>query len=252
MITVMAGLAVMLAVIPVAGTAQAVPDVDRVLDHLDDMYRATSSYAMVTMRVERARGTRELTLESWSRGLDDALVVIRAPAREAGTATLLTEEGLWNYAPRADRLIRIPSGLLSESWMGSHFTNDDLLRETKYREDYTAEASWAEEDGERRLRVTMTPLPEAPVIYTKVEFFLTAEGWIPLRVDYYDGDEIVRVMTYRDVQTVSGRQLPMELILVPTDAPDERTVVRYDEMQLDIPVDGDLFTRRGLRRVARG
>ncbi|MGD8276853.1 MAG: outer membrane lipoprotein-sorting protein [Gemmatimonadota bacterium] len=231
---------------------QAVPDVDRVLDHLDDMYRATSSYSKITMTVVRKRGTRELTLEAWSRGLDDALVVIRAPAREAGTATLLTDEGLWNYAPRADRLIRIPAGLLSESWAGSHFTNDDLLRETKYREDYTASLSWAEEGGVRRLKVTMIPKPDAPVIYSKVEFTLTADDWIPLRVDYYDGGEIVRTMTYSDVQTVSGRKLPMVMTLVPSDAPTERTVLKYDELQLDVAVDGELFTRRGLRRVAKG
>ena len=241
-----------LALLPLRGGAQAVPDVDRVLDHLDDMYRSSSSYSVITMTVVRERGTRELTLEAWSRGLDDALVVIRAPAREAGTATLLTAEGLWNYAPRADRLIRIPSGLLSESWMGSHFTNDDLLRETKYRVDYTAAAAWAQVDGVRRLRVTMTPRPEAPVIYTRVEFFLTADDWVPLRVDYYDRDEIVRTMTYQDVRTVSGRRLPMEMVLIPTDAPAERTVLKYDELQLDIAVDPELFTTRGLRRVAKG
>jgi hypothetical protein len=234
------------------GSGQAPPDVNRVLDHLDDMYRSSSSYSVFTMTVTRERGTRELTLEAWSRGLDDALVVIRAPAREAGTATLLTAEGLWNYAPRADRLIRIPSGLLSESWMGSHFTNDDLLRETKYREDYTATASWAQQDGVRRLRITMAPKPEAPVIYTKVEFFLTAEDWVPLRVDYHDGERIVRTMAYGDVRPVAGRRLPMEMVLVPADAPEERTVLRYQELKLDIPVDPELFTRRGLRRVAKG
>ncbi len=239
---------------PAAGrlAAQDLPDVDSVLDHLDDLYRAQSSHAVMTMTVVRERGTRELTLESWSRGLDDALVVIRAPAREAGTATLMTDDGLWNYAPRADRLIRIPSGLLSESWMGSHFTNDDLLRETSYREDYEAAPSWVEENGQRLLRLTLTPRPEAPVVYTKLEFFLTADDWVPLRADYYDGDDIVRTMRYDDVQAVSGRRLPMHLVLVPSDAPDERTEITYTEMELDLHVDPELFTRRGLRRVARG
>ncbi len=245
------GVAVLLSV-PGLAAGQSLPEVDKVLDHLDDMYRSSSSYSKITMTVVRARGTRELTLEAWSRGLDDALVVIRAPAREAGTATLLTKEGLWNYAPRADRLIRIPPGLLSESWAGSHFTNDDLLRETKYREDYTASLSWAAEGGARRLKVTMIPKPDAPVIYSKVEFTLTADDWVPLRVDYYDGADIVRTMTYSDVQTVSGRKLPMEMTLVPSDAPDERTVLKYDVLQLDVKVDPDLFTRRGLRRVAKG
>ncbi len=231
--------------------AQPLPEMDHVIDHLDDLYRSTSSHAVMTMIVDRERGTRELTLESWSRGEDDALIVIRSPAREAGTATLMTEEGMWNYAPRADRLIRIPTGLLSESWMGSHFTNDDLMRETSYDEDYHAELSWGEREGERRLLVTMTPKPGAPVVYTKVLFWLTPDDWIPTAEEFYDRGELVRVMTFDQVETIAGRPIPMRMVMVPMDEPDERTVVRYDSLELDVPVDEDLFTRRGLRRVAR-
>jgi outer membrane lipoprotein-sorting protein len=231
--------------------AQELPSMDEVIDHLDELYRSSSSHATITMTVVRERGTRELTLESWSRGEDDALIVIRAPAREAGTATLMTEEGLWNYAPRADRLIRIPTGLLSESWMGSHFTNDDLMRETSYDEDYDTALSWTERGGERRLLVTMTPKPEAPVVYTRVLFYLTPEDWIPVAEEFYDEGELIRVMTFDQVEEVSGKPIPMRMTLVPTDDPDERTVVLYDALQLDVPVDDDLFTRRGLRRTAR-
>ncbi|HSR43180.1 MAG TPA: outer membrane lipoprotein-sorting protein, partial [Longimicrobiales bacterium] len=210
------------------------------------------SHAVMEMTVVRERGTRTLTLESWSRGEEDALIVIREPAREAGTATLRTEEGLWNYAPRADRLIRIPTGLLSESWMGSHFTNDDLIRETSYDEDYDASLSWTERDGSRWLQVTMTPKPDAPVVYTELRFLLTRDEWIPDRWEYFDEGELVRVMTYHDVETVSGRALPMRLVIRPTDAPDEYTEVVYHQLELDVPVDAALFTRRGLRRVAGG
>lgn len=232
--------------------AQALPELDDVLDHLDDLYRSESSRAVMRMVVERERGTRELVLESWSRGEEDALIVIREPAREAGTATLRTEEGLWNYAPRADRLIRIPTGLLSDSWMGSHFTNDDLMRETSYDIDYDASISWAEREGGRYLQVTMTPKPGAPVVYTRLLFLLTPGEWIPERWEYYDEGELVRVMTFEDVRTVSGRPLPMRLVIRPTDEPHERTVVEYLELELDVPVDASLFTRRGLRRVTGG
>lgn len=231
--------------------AQVLPDLDTVLDHLDDLYRSTSSHAVMRMTVDRPRGTRELTLESWSRGTDDALIVIRAPAREAGTATLRTDEGLWNYAPRADRLIRIPSGLLSESWMGSHFTNDDLLRETSYREDYGASLDWAEEDGTRYLRVIMTPLPDAPVVYTALHFYLTPDGWVPVRWDYLDEGEVVRIIRFEDIRTIAGRELPLKMIVQPTDTPDERTEILYESLELDVPVEDALFTRQGLRRVVR-
>ncbi|NIP77938.1 MAG: outer membrane lipoprotein-sorting protein [Gemmatimonadetes bacterium] len=238
-----------LASVPAAG--QELPSMDEVIDHLDELYRSSSSHSVMTMTVVRERGTRELTLESWTQGEEEALIVIRSPAREAGTATLMTEEGLWNYAPRADRLIRIPTGLLSESWMGSHFTNDDLMRETSYDDDYDTELSWAERDGERHLLVTLTPKPDAPVVYTRVLFWLTPEEWIPVAEEFYDEGELIRTMTFDQVETVSGREIPLRMTLVPTEDPDERTVVRYDELRLDVPVDADLFTRRGLRRVAR-
>lgn len=248
----MSGLTLLLVTAVAAGPAgaQQLPDLDRVIRHLDELYRSTSSHARSTMTVVRSRGTRELTLESWSKGEDRALVVIRAPAREAGTASLRTDDGLWSYGARADRLIRIPTGLLSESWMGSHLTNDDLMRETSYDDDYESALAWATRDGTRYLQVTLTPKPDAPVVYAKLVFLLTPDDWIPVLWEFYDRDRIVRTISYEDVRQVAGRPLPMRLVIQPADAPNERTVFEYHELRLDVPVDDELFTRRGLRRVA--
>ncbi len=229
-----------------------VPDVGQVMDYIDDLYRAQSSHSVMTMTVVRERGTRELEMEAWSRDDDEALIVIRAPAREAGTATLRTEEGLWNYAPRADRLIRIPTGLLSDSWMGSHFTNDDLMRETSYLDDYDATLSWVEDEGVRHLKATLIPKPDAPVVYSSLVFFITPEDWVPARFEYYDEEVLVRHMEFDRIQTISGKQIPMRMTIIPADEPEERTVVEYLELELDVPVDSQLFSRQGLRRAARG
>jgi outer membrane lipoprotein-sorting protein len=240
-------------VFPTALTAQIpIPDVNQVIHHIDDLYRSQSSHSRMRMTVVKERGTRELEMEGWTQGEDDALIVIRAPAREAGTATLMTADGMWNYAPRADRLIRIPTGLLSESWMGSHFTNDDLMRETSYLDDYDAALSSEERDGTTYLKATLTPKPDAPVVYSQLVFLLTPSDWVPVVAEYYDEGKVVRTMTFEDIQTISGKKIPMKMTLVPADKPDERTVVEYQELQLDLPVEADLFTRQGLRRVARG
>ena len=243
--------ALFMVLVPAGTMGQQLPDMDEVIDHLDELYRSSSSHAIMTMTVVRERGTRELTMESWSKGEEEALIVIREPAREAGTATLMTEEGLWNYAPRADRLIRIPTGLLSESWMGSHFTNDDLMRETSYDEDYDTELSWTERDGERFLLVTLTPKPDAPVVYTRILFYLTPRDWIPTREEFFDEGELIRYMAFDRVETVGGKRIPMRMTLRPIDEPDERTVVEYEMLEFDVGVGDDLFTRRGLRRVAQ-
>ena len=206
----------------------------------------------MTMTVSKTRLSRELTLEKWSRGRDHALIVIREPAREAGTATLRTEEGLWNYAPRADRLIRIPTGLLADSWMGSHFTNDDLVRETSWRTDYEATLSWDERDRRPLIRVSLAPRPEAPVVYSEVRFYVRPSDWVPVSTEYYDEGELVRTMTFDRIAQVAGRPVPLRMRIVPAEAPEEYTEVNYRTLELDVSVPDDLFTQRGLRRAATG
>jgi outer membrane lipoprotein-sorting protein len=229
-----------------------VPEVEVVMNHIDDLYRAESSHARMRMMVVRERGDRELEMEVWSKGKDQSLIVIRSPAREAGAATLRTEDGLWNYAPRADRLIRIPSGLLSESWMGSHFTNDDLVRETSYLSDYDAVLGTEERDGVTYLKATLTPKPDAPVVYSELVYLITPDDWVPVRAEYFDDGKLMRSWAFDDVQTIDGTPIPMRMTIIPADAPQERTVVEYSMLELNVPVGDDLFTRQGLRRVARG
>ncbi len=240
-------------VLPGSASGQIpVPDVRQVMDYIDDLYRAESSYSSMRMTVVRERGTRELEMESWSRGDDQALIVIRSPAREAGTATLRTDDGLWNYAPRADRLIRIPTGLLSDSWMGSHFTNDDLMRETSFLDDYDVSLSAGEWDGDEYLKATLIPKPDAPVVYSQLVFFITPGDWVPVRWEYYDDGKLIRSMTFDRIETIAGKLIPMRMVIIPEDDPEERTIVEYLELELDVPVDDQLFSRQGLRRAARG
>lgn len=229
----------------------ALPTVAEVMSHMDRLYRADSSRARMRMEIVTSRFERTLELDAWTRGLDLALTVIRAPAREAGTATLRNSEGLWNYAPRADRLMRIPSGMMSDGWMGSHFTNDDMMRETSWEEDYTTELSWAEEDGRRVLRAVSVPRPEAPVVWSRVVSVFTADGWIPVRTEFWDGDTKRRTMTFSDVREVQGRRIPMRMELVPHDQPGERTAVVYERLEFNVELDASLFTQRGLRREAQ-
>ncbi len=227
------------------------PSVGEVVDRLDDLYRSDSSHATMTMTVEKPRGTRELTMESWSKGDEQMLVVIRKPAREAGTATLRTEEGLWNYLPRADRMMRIPSGLLSDSWMGSHFSNDDLMRETSYEEDYSGEVEVGKLEGREVLKLTLTPREDAPVVYSKLVFYVTRDDWVPLETEYYDDGEVVRTMEYSNVETIGGKKLPTTMTLTPADADDEMTRVSYEDLEFGVDLDDGLFSKRGLRRRAR-
>jgi outer membrane lipoprotein-sorting protein len=229
----------------------ALPSVKEVTTHLDALYQSNSSHATMTMEITTKHFSRTLELESWSLGKDMMLAVIRTPAREAGTATLKTTEGLWNFAPRADRLMRVPPGLLSEGWMGSHFTNDDLVKANRYETEYDTTSAWVEEGGERMLRLTMIPKAHAAVVYTKVEFYVTAQGWLPRRSVYWDEAEIVRNDYFKDVKTFGGRRVPAVMEVVPTDKPGEKTRVTYTSLDFDAKVNTSTFTPRGLRKKAQ-
>lgn len=231
--------------------APELPSIDAITAKLNDLYRGSSSHGTMTMTINTKRYTRKLTMESWSKGDDYSLVVVRKPAREAGTATLRTPDGMWNYAPRADRMVRIPSGLLSESWMGSHLTNEDLMRESDYQDDYQTSLAWHEEDGKRRLQLTMQPKPEAAVVWTKIVQTLRPADWLPLKAEYYDQNEVVRVVHFKQIKTMNGRTIPTVMEVRPTDSPEEYTRLTYASINFNANVRRAKFTQRGLRRVAR-
>lgn len=227
------------------------PDLTTVTKQLDTLYRAKSAQATISMEVNTAHFSRSLTMDSWSIGEERMLMVIRKPAREAGTATLKTEKGLWNYAPRADRLLRIPSGMLSESWMGSHFTNDDLMQESTYSKDYTSKLAWVEEKGQRLLQLTTIPKPDTAIVYSRIVQVMTEGDWLPLRADYYDGDEVIRTMHFRERKTLDGRLIPTVMELIPTDKPKESTRITYQKLDFDVEIPAKRFTPRGLRQAAQ-
>lgn len=235
---------------PASGEAPPLPTVKEVMARLDDMFRSTSSHGRMRMEVSTELYQRELLLESWTKGDDDALIVVREPAREAGTATLKTKEGLWSYAARADRLVRIPSALLSEDWLGSHLTNEDLVRETDYEDDYDSTLAWTEEGGRRLLEALMVPKPDAPVVYSKIRFLLEPESYVPVRGEYFDEEELVRTMRFEKVQLVSGRPVPLLLTVTPTDKPSEYTRLEHFDLVFGVDVPASLFTPRGLRKAA--
>lgn len=121
-----------------AGVGTNPPDVEALLQHLDDLYRSKSSVARIQIDVKSTRGTRSLRLKAWTRGEEEVLVVIEAPPREAGTATLRVGDNLWNYLPKIARTIRVPPAAMLGSWMGTDFTNDDLVKESSLRKDFAA------------------------------------------------------------------------------------------------------------------
>jgi hypothetical protein len=231
---------------PPAG-AQRTPE--EVVRHVDDLFRGESSRGRVAMEVVTARWTRSMEMEMWSLGRDYSLVRVLAPARDAGTATLKVEKDIWNYLPRVDRTIKVPGAGMGGSWMGSHFTYDDLVRESSLVDDFeVALAFEGVRDGVRIWQFRLTPRPEAPVVWSRIELDVRQEDLMPLRSRYYDDrGGLARTMVFSDFRRMGGRLVPALLSMEPEDKPGERTTIRYTDLRFGIGLDRAFFSLQRLR-----
>ena len=225
------------------------PTVQEITDFLDDLYRSNSSHGKMEMTIVTEYWERTLKLEQWSQGMNKSLIRILKPAKERGIATLKVDKDLWNYFPKTGEEMKIPSSLLADSWFGSHFSNDDLIRESSYNEDYDATIETGEvENGEKTLKLVLIPKPEAAIVYSKLIFVLRADMQ-PLRAEYMDDDgELVRTMFFKKIKEMGGRTFPCVMELRPADKPDEFTRVTYLDMEFDGKISKSKFTLRALRR----
>jgi hypothetical protein len=220
-----------------------------IIDRVDRLLRGESSRGRVTMEITTEHWSRSLEMEVWSLGVDHSLVRVEAPAREAGTATLKAGQEVWNYLPRVDRTIKVPPSLMMGSWMGSHFTNDDLVKESRIVDDYDFEIAFeGEREGVDVWEFVLTPHPEAPVVWGRVEEQVRKADLMPTWIRYHDDDgKLVRTMTFSGYQTMGGRLVPATMLVIPADKPDELTSLTYHELEFDIALDESFFSLRNLR-----
>jgi hypothetical protein len=224
-------------------------DPTAIVDCVDRIMRGESSQGISTMEDVTENWSRAMEMQMWSLGTEHALVRILSPRKDAGTATLKAGTEIWNYLPRVDRTIKIPASLMSASWMGSHFTNDDLVKESRLIEDYEITLAYeGERDGVEVWEFDLVPRPEAPVVWGRIGYQVRKGDTMPVWARYYDEDgELVRTMTFFDYRELGGRLVPAKMRVVPEDKPGEFTEVRYSDLEFDVELDEEFFSLRRLR-----
>jgi outer membrane lipoprotein-sorting protein len=233
-----------------AGSQQP-PDVEAVLERLDDLYRSTSSIARLEILVTSPRTTRSLRVRAWTRGEDEALVVIEAPPREEGIATLRVGENLWNYLPRIARTIRVPPSMMLGSWMGTDFTTDDLVKESSLRKDFASRLG-TRSSSPPGWWILLDVKPGVVGRWSRIELLVSDDG-LPIEERHFDRrGRRARTMTFDEIKVLGGRRLPTHITLVPTDTEGQRTELRYLELQFDVTLPGDTFSLARLERGRKG
>jgi hypothetical protein len=179
---------------------------------------------------------------------DQSLIRILAPKKERGMATLKNGNNIWNYLPKVDRTIKIPSSMMGGSWMGSDFTNDDLVKEHRMAEDYVSQFTSSAGIAQDLIEITCTPKPNAPVVWGKVVVRARRADLVPREVLYYkENGALARKLTFSEIREIDGRKIPTKMTMVPVKKKGHRTVVSYKKIQFDVSVGERLFTVANLR-----
>ena len=240
-----------IAFITISSFNSTAQDSHEILDRMEYNMRGDASYSEMTMETVRPRYTREISMKSWSLGDDYALVYVTAPAREEGTSTLKRGNDMWSYDPNVDRTIRMPPSMMSQSWMGSDFTNDDLVSGTSTVDDFDHQLLGTETvDGHECYKIELKPHPETPVVYEEIIYWVSKEHYLPVKVENYDDfGELASTINFSDFKTMDGRTVPAVMEMIPEDKEEHKTIITQHKVEFDIDISQQFFSVENLTSI---
>lgn len=210
-----------------------------------------SSESTMTMQVIRPGWTRTVGFKSWSLGTAFSMVLITAPAKEKGQSFLKRSNEMWNWNPSINRIIKLPPSMLAQGWMGSDFTNDDLLNQSSVVVDYTHTLSGNETvSGKDCYKIFLIPKEDAAVVWGRVVLWISKGDYLQLKAEYYDEDNyLVKTETASDIKIMDGRMIATRFDLVPADKPGNRTQLTLDAIRFNIPMSESFFSQQNMQKV---
>ena len=219
---------------------------------LDQLYRSDNSFSEMSMHIVTEHWERTLTMEIWSEGRDKTFIKVLSPARQAGSATLRIGSEMWNYLPNTNSTVRIPPSMMTGSWMGSDITNNDIVKEITYTYDYTAEYIF---DPESRGRssdgiylLKLIPNPSTAVVWSYIICGISLNPVLPVWEKYYDQhDNLIKTVTFSDVQTMGGRTIPTVMQVIPANKPEQSTIITWSNTSFDQGISEDIFSLDNLQ-----
>lgn len=217
----------------------------------DEKAKGKTSIANITIQTIRPNWTREMTIKAWTKGNDLTLLLFLSPAKEKGVVYLKRKKEVWNWIPSIERNIKMPPSMMSQSWMGTDFTNDDLVKEASILEDYNH--SFLDEvviDGLSCYKIQLLPKPKSAVVWGKLIMCIDKKDFMMLHVDYFDEDGIlINTMHCQDIKILGGRLLPARMEMVPADKKGHKTVLIYNSLVFDTPLEDSFFTIQNITKV---
>lgn len=233
-----------------ASQAQTV-DATEIIRKADAKLKGLTNKAEMKMTIIRPTWTREMTMKSWGKGDDYALALVTAPERDKGTAFLKRGKEVWNWQPTIDRVIKMPPSMMSQSWLGSDFKNDDLVQQTSIVLDFSHKLLGSETiDGKPCYKIELIPHEDAAVVWGKIISWIDKKDYLELKVEFYDEEGyLVNTMLGKNVKNLGGKLLPSRMEVIPADEPGNKTILEYLWIEFDKPIDDSFFSVQNMKKV---
>ena len=226
-------------------------DAYQIIKQADEHLRGTSQKAEMSIEVQRPKWSRTMDFKAWSLGNDYSFILINAPARDKGTVFLKREKEIWNWQPKIEKVIKLPPSMMMQSWMGSDFTNDDLVKESSILLDYTHEIIDDTLILDRACyTIQLTPKPEAAVVWGKIKTFIDKSDFLQLGSEFYDEDGyLITKMEASEIQSFGNKILPSKMVMTPMEQEGQKTILRYKSIEYNIDIDQSFFSKQNMKRL---
>ena len=217
----------------------------------EDKLRAASVIGVMTIQMIRPRWEKTMEVKAWVKGTEYAAAYILAPESDSGTVFLKNGDEVWNYLPKVKKTIKMPMNVLSQTWMGTDMSNDDLLNASTFSQDFEAnkvgDVSFM---GRECHKIALVPKDQDNTIWGKIILYIDKENYVQLHAQFYDeSQELKHSLTGYDVKQVGGRILASKFVLLPNNARDQRTIVSYDELTFDAPISNTFFEKTNIASI---
>lgn len=224
---------------------------EEIVRRTDANMRGNTLQAEMIIKTIRPTWTREMGVKTWMKGTDYSMILITSPARDKGVAFLKRKKEVWNWVPTLERSIKLPPSMMSQSWMGTDFTNDDLVKESSMIEDYVhALVGDTTIRGMDCYKVQMVPKPEAAVVWGKLYLYVDKKNFVEVHVKFFDEDgELVNIMNSLEIKMMGGRMIPTRVEMIPMDKKNQKTEIIYSNLVFDKPIDDSFFTLQQLKNL---
>jgi outer membrane lipoprotein-sorting protein len=226
-------------------------DARDIIKAAEDHARGDKHYAEMEMTIIRPSWERTMGIKSWALGQDLAIIYISSPARDKGAAFLKRGKEIWNWQPKINRSIKLPTSMMMQSWMGSDFTNDDLVKESSILNDYDHELLGQEViEGRNCYKIRMIPKEDSDVVWGSIISWIDTNDYLQLKSEFYDEDGyLINSMYGNEVKMIGGKLLPTELMIIPAEEEGHKTIIKYSILDFNTKVDASFFSIQSMKKV---